>query len=78
MKRADRQALILNAINTYMEEHEGTPPTVRELSDACGSMRGSLSTFLSIMEAQGLIRRIHDNPHVRIVPSDASEDGAAD
>jgi len=41
-------------------------------------MRGSLSTFLSIMEAQGLIRRIHDNPHVRIVPSEANENGAAD
>jgi DNA-binding MarR family transcriptional regulator len=78
MKRAERQALILNAIDTYMEEHEGTPPTVRELSDACGSTRGTLSTFLTIMEAQGLVRRIHDNPHVRIVPNEAGQKGAAD
>jgi DNA-binding IclR family transcriptional regulator len=76
MRKAERYQFILDVIDAYTSEHQ-TPPRVKDVGELTGVPGGSISTYLGLMEARGLVRRVHEGTatYVIRVQKDA---GAAD
>ena len=76
MRKAERYQLILDLIDAYTAEH-GKPPRVKDVGELAGFPGGSISMYLGLMEARGLVRRVHEGTatYVIRVQKDA---GAAD
>jgi repressor LexA len=52
MKPTDRRQQIYTAIRTATQ-HNGYPPTIREIADAIGASHGCVATHLDVMRANG-------------------------
>lgn len=50
-------ARVLAFLRAYVSEHNGLPPTLREVSVACYMAISQVRIHLEILEARGLLRR---------------------